>query len=301
MSDPKVEPDIEPASISVLGLGIMGTVIAGALLATGAPLAVWNRSPEKTEVFRDTGAKVCASPREAIAAGELVIVCLTSYAAWDNLVADAGLEDLLGGRTLVQLTTGTRAEAREHAARARRWGAGLVDGVILAFPSQIGTEEAMLLTAGEADAWARSASTLDALGGNVRYLGTDVGGPSVLDAAMLSSKLGTLIGTIHGAALAEAGGVSLHELHEVLDGTRHINSDEMLRVCEAIATGRTEQTEAALGTWGSIPGHMLDLARSSGTDPSFPEMLQRLFARAEAAGLGEHDLSAMVQLFRARH
>jgi 3-hydroxyisobutyrate dehydrogenase-like beta-hydroxyacid dehydrogenase len=46
---------------------------------------------------------------------------------------------------------------------------------------------------------------------------------------------------------------------------------------------------------------MLDLARSSGTDPSFPEMLQKLFERAEAAGLGDHDLSAMIQLFRARH
>jgi len=301
MTDPEVEPDLEPASVSVLGLGVMGTALAGALLATGAPLAVWNRSPRKTRVFRDTAAEVCDNAREAVAAGDIVIVCLTSYAAWDGLVEDAGLEDLLAGRTLVQLTTGTRAEAREHAARARRWGAGVVDGVILAFPSQIGTDEAMLLTAGEADAWAQSAATLDALGGNVRYLGTDVGAPSVLDAAMLSSALGTLIGTIHGAALAEAGGVSLHELHEVLDQTRHINSDEMLRVCEAIATGRTEATEAALGTWGRMPGHMLDLARSSGTDTSFPEMLQRLFERAEAAGLGDHDLSAMIQLFRARH
>ena len=301
MTDPEVEAASEPAAVSVLGLGVMGTALAGALLATGAPLAVWNRSPAKTEVFRDTAAVVCDSAREAVAAGDIVIVCLTSHAAWDALVADAGLEGLLAGRTLVQLTTGTRAEAREHAARARRWGAGLVDGVILALPSQIGTEEAMFLTAGEADAWARSAATLDALGGNVRYLGTDVGAPAVADAAMLSSALGALIGTIHGAALAEAGGVSLHELHEVLEGTRHINSDEMLRVCEAIATGRTEQTEAALGTWGRIPGQLLELARSSGIDPSFPEMLQRLFERAEAAGLGDQDLSAMIQLFRARH
>ena len=41
--------------IAFLGLGRMGTAMATRLVDAGHQLTVWNRSPEKTRPFRETG------------------------------------------------------------------------------------------------------------------------------------------------------------------------------------------------------------------------------------------------------
>jgi 3-hydroxyisobutyrate dehydrogenase-like beta-hydroxyacid dehydrogenase len=293
--------ETDTPSIAVIGLGLMGTALARAQLEAGAAVAVWNRSPEKTAAVAQLGAKACGTPADAMRAADVVVVCLTSYDAWYEVAADADVAAALSGRILVQLSTGTASEAEAHAHWARDLGARVLDGNILAFPRQIGTEDGLIVLAGDAETWEAAADALDAFGGDVRRLGADVRLPCVVDAALLSSALGTLIGTIHGAALAEAGGVPLAEFADLIDRSQHLQSEELRRITTALAEGRTEETEAALKTWGKIPGHMLHLTREHGIDPTWADGLAALFERAEAAGLGDQDLAAMIQIFRPRH
>src|SRR5581483_12198198 len=78
--------------VSILGLGLMGSAIAERLEGAGRELAVWNRSPAKSEPFAARGVRVLEAPEEAWDHAPVAITMLADGAA---LEAVAG--ELLGG------------------------------------------------------------------------------------------------------------------------------------------------------------------------------------------------------------
>ncbi len=99
------------SSISVLGMGAMGTALARTLLKNGHSVTVWNRTRSRAEPLAGAGAKIAESPAEAIAASELAILCLVDYPAARAVLEQA--EEALAGRDLLNLTNGTPGDARE--------------------------------------------------------------------------------------------------------------------------------------------------------------------------------------------
>ncbi len=59
--------------VGFIGLGIMGSGMAGRLLSAGFPLTVYNRNREKASGLAKAGASVANSPREAAARSEIVV------------------------------------------------------------------------------------------------------------------------------------------------------------------------------------------------------------------------------------
>ena len=59
--------------VAIIGLGIMGSGMAGRLLSAGFPLTVYNRNRDKTAPFADSGATVASSPREAASKADIII------------------------------------------------------------------------------------------------------------------------------------------------------------------------------------------------------------------------------------
>src|SRR5271156_6406616 len=62
--------------VAILGLGLMGTGMAGRVLTAGFPLALYNRNPEKTAPFAKAGAYVARTPRDAAARADIIISIL---------------------------------------------------------------------------------------------------------------------------------------------------------------------------------------------------------------------------------
>src|ERR1700721_2455800 len=56
---------MEQTKIALLGLGLMGSGMAGRLLDAGYPLTLWNRTPGKSQALEARGARRAKSPREA--------------------------------------------------------------------------------------------------------------------------------------------------------------------------------------------------------------------------------------------
>ena len=75
-------------SVACIGLGRMGSGIAGNIQKHGFPLTVYNRSTGKTAPFVSAGAVAARTPREAAAAAEIVVT---------NLMDDASVLDTMSG------------------------------------------------------------------------------------------------------------------------------------------------------------------------------------------------------------
>eukprot|EP00913_Durusdinium_trenchii_P002525 g2334.t1 len=62
-------------SVGYIGMGIMGTAMAGRLIDAGYSVTVWNRSKEKCEPLEKKGAKVAASAQALVESCDVVFAC----------------------------------------------------------------------------------------------------------------------------------------------------------------------------------------------------------------------------------
>ncbi|MFC0622634.1 NAD(P)-dependent oxidoreductase [Kribbella deserti] len=191
--------------VTVLGLGAMGSALAAALVQAGHPATVWNRSPGKAGELVAQGARAAATVGEAVKAGQVVIACLLDHASVHE-VLDPLIDDL-AGRTLINVTTTTPAQAREMAAWAAEAGIAYLDGGIMAIPHMIGQPGASILYSGSADVFDEYKPLLD-LWATSTYFGEDAGLASLYDLALLSGMYVMWAGFLHGAAMVAPAGVT---------------------------------------------------------------------------------------------
>lgn len=101
-----------PQTVSVVGLGNMGTALAQAFLAHHHRVTLWNRSPRKCDLLRSLGANVAESVASAVAANDVVVVCVLDYKVSDSLIHTPEVSMKLKGKVVLQLSTGTPQDAR---------------------------------------------------------------------------------------------------------------------------------------------------------------------------------------------
>src|SRR6476659_9109792 len=97
--------------VALLGLGTMGTGMAGRLLGAGFPLAIFNRTAQKAEMLATKGARVAATPRDAATSAEVIVSMVAddqaSRSMW--LGEHGALAGTSAGAVLVESSTLTTA------------------------------------------------------------------------------------------------------------------------------------------------------------------------------------------------
>ena len=191
--------------IAFLGTGLMGAPMAANLVKAGHPVAVWNRSPEKTRDLAALGAEVADSPGAAAKGAAVAVTMLSDGAAVTELLFARGVADALDrGALVIDSSSIEPARARDHAERLAARGVGHLDAPVSGGPS--GAEQAKLaiMVGGTAEDYARGEAVLGALGRP-----THVGPPGSGQLAKLANQtiVGLAIGAVaEGLLLAARGG-----------------------------------------------------------------------------------------------
>jgi 3-hydroxyisobutyrate dehydrogenase-like beta-hydroxyacid dehydrogenase len=285
-------------AVTVLGLGAMGTALAGAFLAAGRPTTVWNRTPGKAGGLVAAGALEAPTVEAAIKASPLVVVCL-----WDHRSVHETLDPASGalvGRTLVNLTNGTPGQGRELAGWAKRHGAAFLDGGIMAVPPMIGQPGAFILYSGPQEVLESHRDALDALAES-QWVGADPGLAALHDLALLSAMYGATMGELHAFAMIRSAGLSATAFAP------------MLRRWMDALTGFEEQTAAQIDardyTTGVVSNlamqaaayhNFFDAAHEQGVSPELIAPLYPLMQRRLVEGGGAEDLAGLVELLDVR-
>src|SRR5262249_26389096 len=190
-------------TIAFLGLGRMGTLMAGRVRWAGHDLIVWTRPPERTRPRVAEGARAAGTPAEAAREAEIVITMLADPAALEAVMA--GPDGIAGAISpaacLVEMSTvGPKAAL---AARDRLPdGTGFVDAPVMGSVGPARSGELTVLAGGDVD---RVEKVLAIFGTVVRCgpAGSGAARKIVLISAALAGV--TLTGEL--LALAEALGV----------------------------------------------------------------------------------------------
>jgi len=283
--------------VSVIGLGAMGSGIARTLIEGGCKVSVWNRSRAKVDDLVAVGAIGCNEPKEALDANTIVIVCVSDYAVWRHIIQEHSLASHFEDTCIIQLTTGTIDDVQTHASLIQDNRGRLVEGAVMCYPRNLGTDEAALLLSGAPNVLEECAPILSTLDENWKSLGEDINQPSVLSRSLMSGLTGALMGLVNGAAICRAGGVSLDVFMKFNEGTNSILLAEQKRLIEAIRDGRTEENEASIKAWRGGDQALNSVAASLGTNLTLQNSIQAVFQEGKRRGLDEHDLSALVDVF----
>lgn len=120
--------------VGFVGLGQMGSAIAGNLLKAGHTLTVYNRTRSRADQLQSAGARVAETPGQAASGTDLVITMLADDRAVEGVVFGGGniLEALGAGAIHISMSTISVALSRRlveaHKERGHRYVAAPVFG-----------------------------------------------------------------------------------------------------------------------------------------------------------------------------
>jgi 3-hydroxyisobutyrate dehydrogenase-like beta-hydroxyacid dehydrogenase len=280
--------------VTMIGLGAMGSALARAFIGGGHSVTVWNRTAARTTPLVSLGAKAASSPDDAAMASPVCVVCIDNYDATRRLIEGAAMLEPLFGRTLVQLSTGTPAEARELAGWLATNGVNVLDGAILPYPDGVGAPDAQILFAGSADLYESCKPILDCLGGDLRHVSEEVGAAAVLDMALLTHQLSNYLGVWHGARACEAEGLGVDVFASILPP-----DDPAAHLAWRIHNTDYDNPGATLEVWNAALGRIVEHARTARINREIPDLISGLFRRAIALGHGRRDLATVIEVLRA--
>ncbi|MFI1499999.1 NAD(P)-dependent oxidoreductase [Streptomyces platensis] len=282
-------------AVTVIGLGSMGSALAAVLLERGHETTVWNRSAHRAQSLVDRGARLAATPEEAIAASPLTIACVLDYE-----VLHAVLDPVAGslaGKVLVNLTSGSPEQAHEAAAWARSHAADYLDGAIMTTPPGVGSPEMMFLYSGSHAVFEAHRPTLATLGDPL-HLGTDPGLASLYDAALLGLMWSTMTGWLHGTALVGAEKTPATAFTPVALRWLTAVAGFLTTYASQVDAGRYPGDDATVDVQIAAIDHLIHAAAARGIDNALPELLKSTMERTKAAGHGSDSYASVIEILK---
>ena len=258
-------------SVSIIGLGVMGTALAQALLAAGYNVTVWNRTREKAGPLVDAGAGLLETATDAIKSAEVTISCVRTHVDTRSLLEaePAALE----GKTIIELSTGDAGEAASLKEFAGACGARCLIGMIATFPSGIGKPDSAIVTVGDQAAWVSCEPVLKSLAGKSTYIGESPAALAAIYASLFLPRQGFMFGMIYGALICEKAGVSMDAYVEQLPLTIKVVKDYFDVFAHSVPSGNFADPPASIGTYMAAFEDTLNTCRDLGVPDALPQLL----------------------------
>ncbi|WP_028649287.1 NAD(P)-dependent oxidoreductase [Nocardiopsis sp. CNT312] len=284
-------------TVAVLGLGMMGAALTGALLRNGNTTTVWNRSAAKAEPLVAEGANFAQDVSDAVKSSEVIVVCVSTYGVVKDLLEPVASE--IRGRVVVNLTSGTPEEARGMSAWAVQAGIRYLDGAIMGVPQMIGLPETLIFYGGPSDLFAEQEALLKVLGGEAVHLGEDAGVAMIYDLALLNLLWSSLTGYLQAQALVSTTGAPAEAfLPFAKIWMEQVVMPSIPESAGEVDAGSYVTDVSSLDVNKAAIKHLVDTCRELGVDDGMPVAVQKLIDKRVSQGHGNHSLASLFEALR---
>ena len=228
--------------IGFIGLGNVGSKLAGSILRNGFDLTVRDLDEATAQPLLDAGARWADSPRELAEAVDVVVTCLPSPAICAEVMeADDGvIAGLSAGKIWAEMSTTDTAEVRRLGQLVEAAGAAAVDCPVSGGCHRAATGNIAILAGCERDVFEAVLPLLKTMGRRILHAGP-LGTASTLkvmtnylatanlvtlcEALITAKKAGLDLNTTYEAIRISSGNSFVHETESqvILNGSRDIN------------------------------------------------------------------------------
>jgi len=283
--------------VALLGIGTMGRGMAANLLKAGFPLTVYNRTRAKAEPLAAQGATIASTPAEAAKSADVVISILAddtaSRTAW---LGDSGaLAAMSSGSTVIECGTLSPEWIAELDRQTGSRSIGLVEAPVTGSRPQAEAGQLTFLCGADQATLDAVRPVLAVMSKAILHLGP-VGSGGQL------KLINNFLCAVQVASFAEAltwierTNLNRTQALEMLktgapgSGIFNAMSDRM--------TARTYEVNFLLRLMNKDIRYAQAAAAEHGVTLTTAAVTEKLFNQAEQQGLGEKDMSAVVEVLR---
>ena len=283
--------------IGFVGLGTMGTAMAGHLVRAGHPTTVWNRTSGRAAELVAAGAREAATPAALAAESDVVFTCVSDTPDVEAvLFGESGLaQGLARGSLLIDCSSISPSATRTFAERLASQGVAYVDA-----PVSGGSEGAQKATltifcGGDEAAVERARPILERLGKTITHFGSAGSGQAV-KAVNQVVIAGVYLAVTEGLVLALKAGLDPEQVVSALGGG--VAGSWILQN----RSSRMLANDYPLGFKTRLHlkdlGIALGLARELGVVLPVAALVAQLEAGLIARGHGDEDMSNVARTIR---
>lgn len=203
--------------IGFVGLGAMGSQMAGRLLDSGYVVYGTNRTRPRAQALVDRGLHWRDTPREVAEAADVTFSMVTDDSALDAIASgpDGVLAGLMDGKVYVDMSTVSPRASTALAVRVEATGAAMVDAPVSGSIPQAQAGTLAIMVGGTPQAFATVEPLLRVLGQTVTHVGPS-GRGLVLKLAINISLAEQTLAFSEGLLLAQRAGIDPHLAAEVM-------------------------------------------------------------------------------------
>jgi 3-hydroxyisobutyrate dehydrogenase-like beta-hydroxyacid dehydrogenase len=276
--------------VAFVGLGAMGSRMAGRLLGAGHDVLVWNRTAGSATALVELGAELAASPADAAGRAEATLIMVADPAALRAVTE--GPEGVAAGArpssTVIQMST-VGLPAVERLASALPEGTALLDAPVLGSLVEAESGSLRIFVGGPSELAERWRPLLSALGSPVHVGPLGAGTAAKL---VVNSTLFGALGVLGEAlALADGLGLSREAAYEVLAASPVAAQAERRRA--QIESG-DYPARFSLTLALKDAGLIAEAASERGVDLRLAAAARSWLAEADEAGWSERDYAAVL-------
>jgi 3-hydroxyisobutyrate dehydrogenase len=158
------------ASVAFLGTGMLGGAMVEGMLRRGDAVTVWNRTEAKARALQSFGAMVAATPGDAVAGADRVHMTLPDDEVVDQIMA-ALTPRLPKDAIVIDHTTASPRGTAARVARLNAAGVKFLHAPVFMSPQMARDSIGIILAAGPQAVYDAVLDTLEAMTGEVWYLG----------------------------------------------------------------------------------------------------------------------------------
>ena len=160
------------ASVAFLGTGMLGGAMVEGMLRRGDAVTVWNRTEAKARALQAFGATVAATPGDAVAGAGRVHMTLPDDEVVDQIVA-ALTPRLAKDAIVIDHSTASPRGTKARVARLNGAGVKFLHAPVFMSPQMARDSIGIILAAGPQAVYDAVLDTLEAMTGEVWYLGEE--------------------------------------------------------------------------------------------------------------------------------
>ncbi|WP_279598100.1 L-threonate dehydrogenase [Methylobacterium sp. J-026] len=282
---------------AVIGLGSMGSGMAGSLLRAGFSVAACDVNPEAVARFAAAGGRAAANPAEAARDADVVVSVVVNAAQTEAvLFGAAGAAGAMPeGAVFVSSATMDPAVARALAARLEATGRHYLDAPMSGGAARAADGGLTFLASGSAAAFAKARPALDAMAGTLYELGDAAGQGAAF------KMINQLLAGVHIAAACEAmsfaakQGLDLARVYEVI--TKSAGNSWMFENRVPHILDADYSPKSAVDIFVKDLGIVQDMARAEKYPVPVAAAALQMFLMASGAGMGRDDDASVARLY----
>ncbi len=281
-------------SIAFIGLGIMGSPMAGHLAKAGHQVSGFNRSPDPYAALEEAGGRAASSYADAVKDADIIAIMVPDSPDVAGVLGDEGgvFDSAKAGSLIIDFSSIRPDVAADLAKQAVERGFRMLDAPVSGGQAGAVNAGLSIMVGGEAADFTEAKDVFDAVGKTIVHVGPSGAGQTVKSANQLivASNIQALAEAV---VFLEAYGVDMHAALEVLGGG--LAGSKVLEQKKENMLNRSFDPGFRIDLHHKDMGIFTSASREAGVVVPLGSLVAQLMTSARANGDGQLDHSGLLR------